>query len=154
MKLQKTVMSLIIVLFVMTLAGIGAGAYFYKQYREKVDYFEQQNQYTQAQLRGMEQTLDKFKISLEGLHSKFKEFVNNLNTMEGEWKEFTSRNAEGNQQILVSIDTMRTQIEAWQSEYSNSLRTLQETLTNLKNQIGMAQEGAKHVELGEIAVEK
>ena len=154
MKPHKIVIIVVIMLFVMVLTTIGAGAFFYKQYNQKVAHFEQQDRYMQAQLKGVENSLDSFKNSLEGLHFQFKDFVKELNAIESQWKSFTQSSTEEGKKLFSRVDAMHREMQQWQTEYSSSLQSFQETLRNLKNQIGMAQEGAQQVELGEIAVEK
>lgn len=151
MRGQKIVTVLLVILFLIVGATIGGGLYFYKEYKNKTEYFEQQNRFTKRQLEQLDRSLNNFKLSLEELTSQFKDYVKNLDAMEDK----LSSSLKENKNILSVIGEMREKMQNWEQTYTSSLDELKDKIENLRAQVGLSSKVAtKEVELGEISVEK
>jgi len=67
MKKEIIISALIAILFVLVAGSILASFTFYKEYKDKIDYLEQQSMSGKTRLEGVEAKVDSFKAAIDDM---------------------------------------------------------------------------------------
>ena len=150
MKKDIVIIMLIGVLFVLVAGSIVASFSFYKEYKDKVDYLEQQNMSGKSKVEGLEAKLDNFKTTIDDVSSQIKNYSDNIKSIQD-----TVVLSEGERKDLISkLEGMKKDLQSWQKDYSSTVIDIRQSVMSLKDSIDSVENKTKEVELGKITVKQ
>lgn len=150
MKKEIIIIALIAVLFVLVSASIVASFSFYKEYKDKVDYLEQQSQSGKSRIEGMEAKLDSFKVSADDMASQLKAYSENLRAVQNT----VNLSEEERKNLLARIEEMKKDVQNMQKDYSTTVIDIRQSMMTLKDDLDKMHPKSKDVELGKITVKQ
>ncbi len=134
MKSQGIMIILVIIMLILLAGSDVVGYFVYKEYKEKIAYFDEQNQLISNKFADLGRGLEGVRFTLEDI----------VNSSGAERKRVFSR-----------INDLREDIKNLQDEYAIIVTDLREQIRSLKGDVKSGEkENPKRVELGEISVEK
>ena len=161
MKKSGIIGVLIIIIFLLLAAGYAGGFLVYQEYKEKIAYFDEQNQLIRGKFSALQSNLESFNQALkEVVKSTEEERKETLSKIEGiktdiqNWRNSYSSNVA---KVERKIESIKNDIKDWQSRYTSAVAEVKQRIKNLKSELESwkkGQEAAKEVDLGEITVEK
>lgn len=150
MKKEIIVVALIAVLFVLVAASIVASFTFYKEYKDKVEYLEQQTQSGKARVEGLETKFDGFKSMIDEMTSQVKTYSDSIKAIQNT----VTLSEEERKSLMARIEEMKKDLLDIQKDYSTSVADLKQNMMTLKDDLGKIGNKAKEVELGKITVKQ
>jgi len=150
MKKDIIIAALIGILFVLVAGSILASFTFYKEYKDKIDYLEQQNIAGKAKIEGVESKIDGFKVTIDDITSQVKTYSETLKAMQNT----VSLSDEERKALLAKLEEMKKDLQGWQKDYSSTVIDMKQSMLALKDELQSAQNKPKDVELGKITVKQ
>lgn len=150
MKKEIIIIALIAVLFVLVAGNILANFTFYKEYKEKTDYLEQQSQMDKGKVEGLEAKFDNFKSTIDDVTNQMKTYSDNLKVIQNT----VTLSEDERKNLLAKIEEMKKDLQDMQKDYSTTVIDIKQTMTNLKDNLDMLENKTKEVELGKITVKQ
>ena len=129
MKKDILFIALIGVLFVLVAGSIVASFSFYKEYKDKMDYLEQQNMSGKSKMEGLEAKLDNFKSTVDDISSQVKGYSDNIKAIQN-----TVNLSEEERALLMSkLEGMKKDLQGWQKDYSSTVIDIRQGMMVLKD---------------------
>lgn len=146
---QKIIIGALVIVFILLVVNIGTSLFFYKQYKENISYFDQQNWLTRVKLENVEKGMDGYKNTVETLNSQFTSYAENISSIE---KKVGSGETE-RKDIAAKIDAIKSEMKEWQSNYNSVVNELRDRTEILKTNVEQLAKGVtEQVSLGKISV--
>ena len=150
MKKDILFIVLIGVLFALVAGSIVASFSFYKEYKDKMDYLEQQSMSGKSKMEGLEAKLDNFKSTMDDINSQIKGYSDNIKAVQN-----TVSLSEEERKILMSkLEEMKQVLQGLQKDYSSTVIDIRQSMMVLKDNLDMMSSKSKEVELGKITVKQ
>ena len=150
MKKDIILIALIGALFVLVAGSIVASYSFYREYKDKMDYLEQQNMSGKSKLDGLEAKLDNFKSTMGDINSQIKGYSDNIKAIQN-----TVNLSENERKNLMSkLEEMKKDLQDWQKDYSSTVIDIRQSMMVLKDNLDMMESKSKEIELGKITVKQ
>ena len=150
MKKDIVFIAVIGVLFVLVAGSILASFSFYKEYRDKMDYLEQQAASGRTKMEGLEAKLDNFKSTVDDINSQMKGYSDNIKAMQNT----VSLSEEERKSLMSKLEEMKKDLQGWQKDYASTVIDIRQSMMVLKDNLDMMESKSKEVELGKITVKK
>jgi len=150
MKKEIVIIALIAVLFVLVAGSIVANFTFYKEYREKTDYLEQQSQTDKGKVEGLEAKFDNFRSTIDEVTGQMKTYSDSIKTIQNT----VTLSEDERKNLLSKIEEMKQDLQNMQKDYSTAVIEIKQTMMSLKDDLDMMGNKAKEVELGKITVKQ
>lgn len=150
MKKEIIIIALIAVLFVLVAASIVASFTFYKEYKDKVEYLEQQTQSGKARVEGLETKFDGFKSTVDEMTSQVKTYSDSIKAIQNT----VTLSEEERKNLIARTEDMKKDLLDLQKDYSTSVTDIKQKMMNLKDELDKMGSKAKEVELGKITVKQ
>jgi len=150
MKKDMVFIALIGVLFVLVAGSIVASFSFYKEYKDKMDYLEQQSMSGKSKMEGLEARLDNFKSTVDDISSQIKGYGDNIKAMQNT----VSLSEEERKGLMSKIEEMKKGLQGWQKDYSSTVIDIRQSMMVLKDNLDVIESKSKEVELGKITVKQ
>jgi chromosome segregation ATPase len=150
MKKDIVFIALIGVLFVLVAGSIVASFSFYKEYKDKVDYLEQQSMSGKSKVEGLEAKLDNFKSTVDDIGSQIKGYTDNIKAIQNT----VNLSEEERKSLMSKLEEMKKDLQGWQKDYSSTVIDIRQSMMVLKDNLDMMEGQAKGVELGKITVKQ
>lgn len=150
MKKDIIVIALIAILFVLVAGSILASFTFYKEYKDKIDYLEQQTMSSKTKVEGVEAKVDGFKATIDDITNQVKTYSDSLKTVQNT----LSLSDEERKALLAKLEEMKKDLQGWQKDYSSTVIDIKQSMLTLKDDMDKMQNKPKDVELGKITVKQ
>lgn len=150
MKKDIIVIALIAILFVLVAGSILASFTFYKEYKDKIDYLEQQSMSGKTRIDGIESKVDGFTATIDDITSQVKTYSDSLKAVQNT----LSLSDEERKMLLSKLEEMKKDLQGWQKDYSSSVIDIKQGILTLKDDLDKMHSKAKGVELGKITVKQ
>jgi|GEM_PF-2363835 len=150
MKKDLIVSALIMVLFVLVAGSIVASFSFYKEYKDKMDFMEQQSASTKNKMEGLEAKLDNFKSTVDDINAQIKGYSDNIKAMQNT----VSLSEEERKSLMLKLEEMKKDLQGMQKDYSTTVIDIRQGMMVLKDNLDMIATKSKEVELGKITVKQ
>ncbi|MCX5666818.1 MAG: hypothetical protein NTY34_00670 [Candidatus Omnitrophica bacterium] len=150
MKKDILFVALIGVLFVLVAGSIVASFSFYKEYKDKIDYLEQQSMSGKSKMEGLEAKLDNFKSTMDDISSRIKGYSDSIKAIQN----IVNLSEEGKKAVISKLEEMKKDLQGWQKDYSSTVIDLRQSMMVLKDDFDMMGGKSKEVELGKITVKQ
>ena len=150
MKKDIVLIALIGVLFVLVAGSIVASFSFYKEYKDKIDYLEQQSMSGKSKMEGLEAKLGNFKSTVDDINSQMKDYSDNIKAMQNT----VSLSEEERKSLMSKLEDMKKDLQGWQKDYSSTVIDIRQSMMVLKDNLDMMENRPKEVELGKITVKQ
>jgi hypothetical protein len=148
MKKDLAFIVLIGVLFVLVAGSIVASFSFYKEYKDKMDFLEQQNVSGQTKVEGLEAKLDNFKSTVDDMSSQVKSYSDSIKAIQNN----ASLSEEERKSLMLKLEEIKKDLQGWQKDYSSTVIDIRQGMMILKDNLDMMENKSKNVELGNITV--
>jgi len=146
---QKIIIGALVIVFILLVVNIATSLFFYKQYKENISYFDQQNWLTRVKLENLEKGMDSYKNTVESLNSQFTTYSESISSIE---KKVGSSEAE-RKDITSRIETIKSEMKEWQDRYNSVVNDLKDRTEILKTNVEQLAKGiTEQVSLGKISV--
>jgi len=130
--------------------SIVASYSFYKEYKDKMDYLEQQNMSGKSKVEGLEAKLDNFKSTMDDINAQIKGYSDNIKAIQN-----TVNLSEDERKDLMSkLEEMKKDLQGWQKDYSSTVIDIRQSMMVLKDNLDTMGSKSKEVELGKITVKQ
>lgn len=150
MKKDMIFVALIGVLFVLIAGSIVASFSFYKEYKDKMDYLEQQSMSGKSKMEGLEAKLDNFKSTVDDINSQVKGYSDDIKAVQNT----VSLSEEERKSLMSKLEEMKKDLQDWQKDYSSTVIDIRQGMMMLKDDLAMTESKSKEIELGKITVKK
>lgn len=150
MKKDIIVVALIAILFVLVAGSILASFTFYKEYKDKIDYLEQQGVSNKTKVEGIEAKVDGFKSAIDDITNQAKTAAEGLKDVQNT----VTLSEEERKALLAKIEEMKKDLLDLQKDYSSSVIDIKQGMLTLRDDLDKAQSKSKDVELGKITVKQ
>lgn len=150
MKKDIVFIALIGVLFVLVAGSIVASFSFYKEYKDKIDYLEQQSMSGKSKVEGLEAKLDNFKSTVDDINFQIKGYSDNIRAMQNT----VNLSEEERSGLMLKLEEMKKDLQGWQKDYSSAVIDIRQSMMALKDNLDMMSSKSKEVELGKITVKQ
>ena len=150
MKKEIIFSALIAVLFLLVAGSILASFTFYKEYKDKMDYLDQQSQTDRNKVDGLTAKFDSFKAAVDDISSQMK---NNNDAVKSIQNTITLSDEE-RKNLLAKIEEMKKDLQGMQKDYSSTVIDIKQSMMNLKDDLDKIENKARKVELGKITVKQ
>lgn len=150
MKKEIIVSALIAILFVLVAGSILASFTFYKEYKDKIDYLEQQSMSGKTRLEGVEAKVDSFKAAIDDMTNQVKTSSDTLKLLQNT----VTLSDEERKALLTKLEEMKTDLQSWQKDYSSAIIDMKQSMVMLKDEIDGTRKKSREVELGKITVKQ
>jgi len=150
MKKDIVFIVLIGVLFVLVAGSIVASFSFYKEYKDKVDYLEQQSMSGKSKVESLEAKLDNFKATVDDINSQVKGYSDNIKAVQNT----VNLSEEERKSLMSKLDQMNKDLQGWQKDYASTVIDIRQSMMVLKDSLDMMDSKSKEVELGKITVKQ
>lgn len=150
MKKDIIVIALIAILFVLVAGSILASFTFYREYKDKIDYLEQQNVSGRTRIDGIETKMDGFKTTIDDITNQVKTTVEGLKGIQNT----VSLSEEERKALLAKLEEMKKDLQGWQKDYSFAVIDMKQGMLTLRDDLDRIQKKSKDVELGKITVKQ
>lgn len=151
MKKDIIVIALIAILFVLVAGSILASFTFYKEYKDKIEYLEQQNITGKTRIDGVESKVDGFKTTIDDITNQVKTYSDSLKGIQNT----VSLSEEERKNLLSKLEEMKKDLQGWQKDYSTTVIDIKQSMLTLKDDLDkMHSNKPKDVELGKITVKQ
>ncbi len=150
MKKDIIVVALIAILFVLVAGSILASFTFYKEYKDKIDYLEQQSISGKTRIDGIETKVDGFKTTIDDITNQVKTTVEGLKGIQNT----VSLSEEERKALLTKIEEMKKDLQGWQKDSSLAVIDMKQGMLTLRDDLDKMQKKSKDVELGKITVKQ
>ena len=150
MKKDIVVVALIAILFVLVAGSIVASFSFYKEYKDKMDYLEQQSMSGKNKMEGLEAKLDNFKSTVDDVSSQIKGYSDNIKAIQNT----VNLSEEERKSLMSKLEEMKKDLQGWQKDYSTTVIDIRQSMMVLKDNLDMMDNKSKEVELGKITVKQ
>ena len=150
MKKDIVIVALIGVLFVLVAGSIVASFSFYKEYKDKIDYLEQQNSSGKSKVEGLEAKLDNFKSTMDDVSSQIKNYSDSVKAIQSTVVLSESERKD----LLLQLESMKTDLQSWQKNYASTVISIRQSVMTLRDSIDSVDDKTKEVELGKITVKQ
>lgn len=148
MKKDIIVSALIAILFVLVAGSILASFTFYKEYKDKIDYLEQQTTAGKTRLEGVEAKVDNFKAAIDDMTNQVKVSSDSLKLLQNT----VTLSDEERKALLTKLEEMKKDLQSWQKDYSSAIIDIKQSMVTMKDEIDGTRK--KAVELGKITVKQ
>jgi chromosome segregation ATPase len=146
---QKIIIGALVIVFILLVVNIGTSLFFYKQYKENISYFDQQNWLTRVKLENIEKSVDGYKNTVENVNSQFASYAENLSSIE---KKVGSGETE-RKDMTSRIEAIKSEMKEWQANYNTVVNELKDRTEILKTNVEQLAKGiTEQVSLGKISV--
>jgi chromosome segregation ATPase len=150
MKKDILFIVLIGVLFVLVAGSIVASFSFYKEYKDKMDYLEQQTMSGKSKVESLEAKLDNFKSTVDDINAQIKSYNDSIKAIQN-----TVTLSEDERKSLMSkLEEMKKDLQGWQKDYSSTVIDIRQGMMALKDDLDSMGSKPKEVELGKITVKQ
>ena len=150
MKKDIVIVALIGMLFVLVAGSIIASFSFYKEYKDKVDYLEQQNLSGKSKVEGLEAKLDNFKSTMDDIGSEIKNYSDSVKAIQN----IVTLSESERKDLLSNLDKMKKDLQGWQKDYASTVISIRQSVMSLRDSIDSVESKTKEVELGKITVKQ
>lgn len=150
MKSQVVIIALIALLFVLVAGSILASVTFYKEYKEKIEYLDQQNQAAKGKVDSLDSKLETFKAAIDDISSQTKTYGDNIRTIQNT----ITLSDDERKSLLARIEEMKKDLQGMQKDYSSTVIDMRQTMMVLKDELDKMGSKTKDVELGKITVKQ
>jgi chromosome segregation ATPase len=150
MKKEIIIVGLICVLFLLVVGSIIASVSFYKEYKEKIDYLDQQAQAGKGKIEGLETKLGSFKDTVDDISSQLKTYSDNIKTIQNT----ITLSEDERKDLLAKIEEMKKNLLGIQKDYSSTIVDIRQGIMNLKDEIEKMGNKTRDIELGKITVKQ
>lgn len=150
MKKDIIVSALIAILFVLVAGSILASFTFYKEYKDKMDYLEQQSMSGKTRLEGVEAKVDSFKAAIDDMTNQVKTSSDSLKLLQNT----VTLSDEERKALLTKLEEMKKDLQSWQKDYSSAIIDIKQSMVTLKDEVDSTRKKSKEVELGKITVKQ
>ena len=150
MKKEIIVIGLIGVLFLLVVGSILASVAFYKEYKEKIDYLDQQAMAGKSKIEGIETKLDNFKGTVDDISSQVKAYSDTIKTIQNT----ITLSEDERKNLLAKIEDMKKDLAGMHKDYSSAVIDIRESMMSLKDELNKMGNKAKDIELGKITVKQ
>jgi chromosome segregation ATPase len=150
MKKEIIIIALIGVLFLLVVGSIIASVAFYKEYKDKIDYFDQQVQSGKGKIEGMETKVDNFKATVDDITSQLKNYSDNIKAIQNT----ITLSEDERKNLIARIEEMKKDLVLIQKDYSSTVVDIRQSMLNLKDELDKMGNKAKDIELGKITVKQ
>ena len=148
MKKDIVIVALIGILFVLVAGSIVASFSFYKEYKDKMDYLEQQSMSGKNKVEGLEAKLDNFKSTMDDVSFQIKGYSDNIKAVQNT----LSLSEDERKSLMLKLEEMKKDLQGWQKDYSSTVIDIRQGMMVLKDNLDMMENKSKNVELGKITV--
>ncbi|MCX5666198.1 MAG: hypothetical protein NT036_04045 [Candidatus Omnitrophica bacterium] len=150
MKKDILIIALIGVLFVLVAGSIVASFSFYKEYKDKMDYLEQQSMSGKSKLEGLEAKLDNFKSTVDDVSSQIKGYNDTVKAIQNT----VNLSEEERKDLMSKLEEMKKDLQGWQKDYASTVIDIRQGMMVLKDNLDTMDNKSKEVELGKITVKQ
>ncbi len=150
MKKDIVIVALIGILFVLVAGSIVASFSFYKEYKDKMDYLEQQSMSGKNKVEGLEAKLDNFKSTMDDVSFQIKGYSDNIKAVQNT----LSLSEDERKSLMLKLEEMKKDLQGWQKDYSSTVIDIRQSMMVLKDNLDTMENKAKEVELGKITVKQ
>ncbi len=150
MKKDILIIALIGVLFVLVAGSIVASFSFYKEYKDKMDYLEQQSMSGKSKLEGLEAKLDNFKSTVDDVSSQIKGYNDTVKAIQNT----VNLSEEERKDLMSKLEEMKKDLQGWQKDYASTVIDIRQSMMVLKDNLDTIDSKSKEVELGKITVKQ
>lgn len=150
MKKEIIVSALIAILFVLVAGSILASFTFYKEYKDKIDYLEQQSMSGKTRLEGVEAKVDSFKAAIDDMTNQVKASSDSLKLLQNT----VTLSDEERKALLTKLEEMKKDLQSWQKDYSSAIIDMKQSMVMLKDEVDGTRKKSREVELGKITVKQ
>jgi len=150
MKKDIIVSALIAILFVLVAGSILASFTFYKEYKDKIDYLEQQSMSGKTRLEGVEAKVDSFKAAIDDMTNQVKLSSDSLKLLQNT----VTLSDEERRALLTKLEEMKKDLQSWQKDYSSAIIDIKQSMVMLKDEFDGTRKKSREVELGKITVKQ
>ena len=150
MKKDILFIALIGVLFVLVAGSIVASFSFYKEYKDKMDYLEQQSVSGKSKVEGLEAKLDNFKSTVDDIGSQIKGYSDNIKAIQNT----VSLSDEERKGLMSKLEEMKKDLQGWQKDYLSTVIDIRQSMMVLKDNLDLMDSKSKEIELGKITVKR
>ena len=150
MKKDMVFIALVGVLFVLVAGSIVASFSFYKEYKDKTDYLEQQNMSGKSKMEGLEAKLDNFKSTVDDINSQIKGYSDNIKAMQNT----VNLSEEERKGLMSKLEEMKKDLQGWQKDYLSTVIDIRQSMMVLKDNLDLMDSKSKEIELGKITVKR
>ena len=134
----------------MVAGSIVASFSFYKEYKDKVDYLEQQSMSGKSKVESLEAKLDNFKATVDDINSQVKGYSDNIKAVQNT----VNLSEEERKSLMSKLEDMKKDLQGWQKDYSSTVIDIRQGMMVLKDNLDMVESRSKEVELGKITVKQ
>lgn len=150
MKKEIIITALISVLFLLVLGSIIASVGFYKEYKEKIDYLDQQLQSGKGKIDGLENKVDSFKNTVDDMNSQVKNYGDSIKAIQNT----ITLSEDERKNLLAKIEDMKKDLLSMQKDYSTTVVDIRHGMMGIKDELDKMGNKAKNIELGKITVKQ
>ena len=150
MKKDMIIIALIAILFVLVAGSILGSFTFYKEYKDKVDYLEQQSAAGKTRIEGVESKVDGFKAAIDDMANQVKAYSDNIKSIQNT----LNLSDEERKALLAQLEEMKKDLQGWQKDYSSTVIDIKQGMLTIKDELDKAKGKTKDVELGKITVKQ
>ncbi|MDP3790946.1 MAG: hypothetical protein Q8R38_02755 [Candidatus Omnitrophota bacterium] len=151
MKKDVIFIALIAILFVLVAGSILASFTFYKEYKDKIDYLEQQSITGKTKMDGVEAKVDGFKMTIDEITGQVKTYSETLKAVQNT----INLSDEERKALLTKLEEMKKDLQGWQKDYSSTVIDIKQSMLTLKDELDKARDKpSKDIELGKITVKQ
>lgn len=149
MKRDIIIIALISILFILVAGSILASFTFYKEYKDKIDYLEQQTNSDKTKMEEIDAKVEGFKMNIDEMTNQVKAFGDNLNSVQNT----LNLSSEERKSFLAKIEEMKNELQNWQKDYSSTVIDIKQSMLTLKDDFDKIQRKS-NIELGKITVKQ
>jgi peptidoglycan hydrolase CwlO-like protein len=150
MKKDIIIAALIAILFVLVMGSIIASFTFYKEYKDKIDYLEQQSMTGKARIDGVESKVDGFKTTIDDITNQVKTYSDSLKGIQST----VSLSEEERKALLAKVEEMKKDLQGWQKDYSSTVIDIKQSMLTIKDDLDKMHNKPRDIELGKITVKQ
>lgn len=150
MKKEIVVIALIGILFLLVLGSILASVTFYKEYKDKIEYLEQQTMSGKSRIEGVEGKLDGFKATIDEISSQVKGYSDSIKTLQST----VTLSEDERKNLLAKLEEMKKDLVGIQKDYSSTVVDIRQGIMTLKDELDKMGNKSKDIELGKITVKQ
>ena len=151
MKKDIIVVALIAILFVLVAGSILASFTFYKEYKDKMEYLEQQTLTGKTKIESVESKVDAFKATIDDITNQVKTYSDSLKGIQNT----VTLSEEERKNLLAKLEEMKKDLQGWQKDYSTTVIDMKQGMLTMKDELDkMHGNKSKDVELGKITVKQ
>ena len=150
MKKEIIFIALIGVLFVLVAGSIVASFAFYKEYKDKMDYLEEQSMSGKSKMEGLEAKLDNFKSTMDDVSYQIKSYNDSIKAIQNT----VNLSEEERKDLMLKLEELKKDLQGWQKDYSSTVIDIRQGMMVLKDNLDMMETRSKEVGLGKITVKQ